>query len=103
MGRFALTPAARADLVEIAKFIRQQGSPDAAKRVGTELRRAMRQLADMPGMGHIRDDLADESLRVWSVYSYLIVYRPGTNPMQVIRIFHGARDIENIIESEKGR
>jgi antitoxin ParD1/3/4/toxin ParE1/3/4 len=99
MGRFVLTPAARADLVEIANYIREQGSPDAARRVGEELRLAMRKLADMPGMGHLRSDLADESLRIWSVYSYLILYRPQTNPLQIIRVLHGARDVETILES----
>ncbi len=103
MGRFVLTPAARADLIEIAKYIRAQGSPEAAKRVGEELRLAMRKLADMPGMGHVRNDLADESLRVWGVYSYLILYRPETNPLQIIRVFHGARDVETILESERGQ
>ena len=101
MGRFAVTPAAKADLLEIAKYIRERGSLDAAKRVGGELRRAMRNLADMPGMGHARNDLADESLRFWSVYSYLILFRPDTRPLQVIRVLHGARDVETILESEQ--
>jgi plasmid stabilization system protein ParE len=103
MGRFALTPAAKADLAEIAKYIRERGSRDAAKRVGDEIRRAMRRLADMPGMGHVRNDLAEESLRFWAVYSYLILYRPDTNPLQVIRVLHGARDVEAILESERGK
>ncbi len=60
----------------------------------------MRKLADMPGMGHIRKDLVDESLRFWSVYSYLILYRPDSRPLQVIRVLHGARDVETILESE---
>ena len=101
MGRFAVTPAAKADLTEIAKYIRERGSPEAAKRVGEELRRTMRRLADMPGMGHLRKDLADESLRFWSVYSYLILYRPESSPLQVVRVLHGARDVEAILESEQ--
>lgn len=97
MGRFALTPAARDDLADIEFYIRERGSPHAAKRVGLELRQAMRRLADMPGMGHLRGVVADESLRFWSVYSYLIVYRPETKPLQVLRIVHGARDIPAVL------
>ncbi len=52
-------------------------------------------------MGHLRNDLADESLRVWSVYSYLIFYRPDSIPLQIIRVLHGSRDIETIIESDR--
>jgi plasmid stabilization system protein ParE len=101
MARFVLTPAARADLAEIAAYIHDHGSPEAAKRVGEELRRAMRRLAELPRMGHLRNDLADESLRVWSVYSYLIFYRPDSIPLQIIRVLHGSRDIETIIESDR--
>jgi antitoxin ParD1/3/4/toxin ParE1/3/4 len=61
----------------------------------------MRRLADMPGMGHLCKDLADESLRFWAVYSYLILYRPDTSPLQVIRVLHGARDVETILESDQ--
>ena len=101
MARFVLTRAARADVAEIAAYIHNHGSPEAAKRVGEELRRAMQKLAEIPGMGHLRNDLADESLRVWSVYSYLILYRPESTPLQVIRVLHGARDVETIIESDQ--
>jgi len=69
MGRFALAPAAKDDLAEIAKYVQEQGSEDAARRVVLEMHRSMQALADMPGMGHLRRDLADESLRFWSVYS----------------------------------
>lgn len=103
MGRFVLAPVAKTDLAELAIYIREQGSPEAAKQVGEALRRAMRKLADMPGMGHARNDLADESLRFWSVYSYLIIYRPQTKPLQIIRILHGARDVETILESQPGQ
>jgi len=47
MGRFVFALAAESDLAEIAQYIREQGSPDAAKRVGEELRRAMRKLVDI--------------------------------------------------------
>jgi hypothetical protein len=31
------------------------------------------------------------------VYSYLIVYRPETKPLQVAGILHGNRDVERIL------
>lgn len=31
------------------------------------------------------------------VYSYLIVYRPNTKPLQVVSILHGRRDVEQIL------
>jgi antitoxin ParD1/3/4/toxin ParE1/3/4 len=56
----------------------------------------MRRLADFPGIGRARSDLSDETLRVWAVYSYLIIYRPDTKPLQVLRVIHGARELKRI-------
>lgn len=42
-------------------------------------------------------DLASESLRFWPVYSYLIIYRPNSEPIEVVRVLHGARDISAIM------
>lgn len=50
-------------------------------------------LAERPGIGRLREDLADEPLRIWPVYSYLIIYRPETRPLQIIRIVSGYRDL----------
>jgi plasmid stabilization system protein ParE len=96
MGRYLLTNPAKADISEIAAYIRES-NPSASKKVRRELQDAMRQLADFPGMGHIRDDLANESLRVWSVYAYLIIYRPESKPLQILRVVHGARDLRRFI------
>jgi plasmid stabilization system protein ParE len=95
-NRFALTPQAQADLTEISNYIRQD-SPDAARRVRDELQATMRRLAQMPGIGHLREDLSDEPVRFFSVYSYLIMYRPETDPLEIVRVLHGARDVGAIL------
>lgn len=92
MNTFALTRRARDDLLEIWDYIAQD-NPDAADRVIADMRGAMQRLADFPGTGHVREDLADETLRVWPVYSYLIIYRPETRPLQIIRVVSGYRDL----------
>jgi len=92
MPAYLLTDSAKEDVREIISYIRQR-SPQSAKKVRSELREAMRLLARFPGMGHVRQDVAAETLRFWSVYSYLIAYRPDTKPLQIIRVVHGARDI----------
>ena len=60
----------------------------------------MRRLAETPGLGHVREDLAaiDPALRFWPVYSYLIVYRAETAPLEVVRVLHGARDVRRILD-----
>lgn len=50
-------------------------------------------------MGHVREDLVevDSALRFWPVYSYVIVYRAETDPLEVVRVLHGARDVRAIL------
>jgi antitoxin ParD1/3/4/toxin ParE1/3/4 len=97
MPRYLLTDPAKDDIREIVAYIRQR-SPQAAKKVRAELRDAMQKLAAFPGMGHLRTDVTDEPLRFWSVYSYLIVYRSESKPLEVIRVLHGAQDLGRFFE-----
>jgi plasmid stabilization system protein ParE len=99
MGQYVLTAAARSDLSEIAEFNRQD-SPGAARRVVESLREAMANLARMPEMGHIREDLAPRPLRFWPVYSYLIIYLSESQPLQVVRVLHGARDVRRLLDND---
>ena len=96
MKTFVLTPQAARDLNEIWGYL----SPDqaeAADRVLKTLEAAMRKLARMPEIGHLREDLADRRHRFLLVYSYLIVYRPETKPLQVIRVLHASRDVQSLL------
>ena len=47
-----------------------------------------------PGMGWSRLPLFGWAMLV---YSYLIVYRFETQPLQVIRVLHAARDVQSIL------
>jgi len=91
-----MSPEARDDVQEIRDYIARD-STEAARRVLAELRMAMRRLAEMPELGHVREDLADEPLRFWPVYSYLIIYRPEARPLQVVRVLRGSRDVAELL------
>lgn len=96
MTRYVLSPAAADDLDEIWSFIAGD-DVDAAERVIEELEKACEQLARSPLIGHLREDLADSSFRFWPVRSYLIVYRTETSPLQIVRFWHGARGVPNLL------
>lgn len=49
-------------------------------------------------MGHRRAEIRDERYRVWSVHSYLIIYRPDTSPLNVVRIVSGYRDLKQLFK-----
>ena len=95
MKRVIISPAAAKDLEDIRAFIAQD-SVRNADRVVREIRRAFQKLAKMPGMGHLREDLASERVRFWTVYSYHIIYRADVKPLQIMRVIHGARNIEGL-------
>jgi len=91
MKAFVLTPLAARDLNEIWDYLASD-SVQAADRVLDALEKALRGLAKNPGKGHWREDLADGRHRFFLVYSYLIVYRSETKPLQVIRVLHASRE-----------
>lgn len=61
-------------------------------------REAFRKLTEQPGIGHIREDLTDEPFCFWSVGAYLIIYRPDTAPLEILRVLHGSRDLTSLLE-----
>lgn len=96
-ARYVLAPEAALDLVEIWRYIKKESSLEMANRVEGVVRDRIAFLARSPGAGHSRNDLTDEHVKFFPVYSYLIVYRPDTKPLQVVSILHGHRDIKRIL------
>jgi plasmid stabilization system protein ParE len=99
-SRYVLAPQAAFDLVEIWRYIKEQASVAIADRVVSTIRERIVFLAGTPGAGHLRKDLTDADVKFFPVYSYLIVYRPETDPLQIASVLHGRRDVEQIL---KGR
>ncbi len=97
-ARYVLAPEAARDLVEIWTYLRQQISLETAERVESVIRGKLLFLAENPGTGHRRQDLTEYNARFFPVYSYLIVYRPDSKPLQIISILYGRRDVEEILK-----
>jgi len=70
---------------------------DAAVRVSDRFEAVFEALAANPHLGHYRDDLTARSLRFFPVFTYLVIYLPGTEPLQIVRVLSCARDIEELI------
>ncbi|MBI1851113.1 MAG: type II toxin-antitoxin system RelE/ParE family toxin [Planctomycetes bacterium] len=92
MKPYLVSPEAEADLDSIHDFIAAD-DPDAARRVILEIRDAVRRLAEMPHLGHERKDITDQPVRFWPVYTYLIVYRPESRPLEIARVVSGYRNL----------
>lgn len=95
--KILLTDLAVQDLQEIKDYIARDNR-SAARRVVREMKAAMHRLAEMPGTGHARSDLTDEDVLFWPIYSYLIVYRPETKPLEIVTVISGHRDVGALLE-----
>jgi plasmid stabilization system protein ParE len=89
---FLLTPEAKADLREILLDIAED-SPETAERLRTEFHESLQRLGRSPGIGHYHEDLLDRRYRFWNFYSYIVIYAWEREPIQVIAIVHGARNL----------
>ncbi len=98
MKPYRLSPAAETDLEDIHAYIALD-NPDAADRVIAEIRDAARRLARVPHLGHQRLDLTDQPVRFFPIYTYLIVYKPETNPLEIARVLSGYRDLASLFQT----
>ena len=96
MTHYVLSSAAEVDLTEIMEFIAED-SPRAALSILGEIRSALRRLAELPDIGHRRAGLPDD-VRLWPVRSYLIAYRPSSDPILILRVMSGFRDVERLLD-----
>ena len=97
MKLYVLSPEAERDLDRVKDYLLQTASVRVARYVLRELRAGMRFLGQNPGAGHVREDLTDDAVKFWPVFSYLIVYDPEKRPVEIVRVLHGALDIPNLL------
>ena len=103
MASYRFTLDATEDLDDIWWFIAKD-NPEAADRVEQEILTACEGLARWPLQGHVRPDLTKRPVRFWTVprYSnYIIVYRPETQPLQIVRVLHGKRNLRRILRQQE--
>lgn len=95
MSRYRLTQAAEGDIAEIAEHIATRSTRNALK-VANKLYDTFARVAAWPGIGHVRSELRDDSLRVTSLYKLLIIYDPTIKPLTILRVVHGHRDLRRV-------
>jgi toxin ParE1/3/4 len=93
---YRLNSDAEGDVEAIIEHI-AESSVDAALRVYNALEEAFELLAENPGIGHRREDLTARPVKFWSVFSYIVIYRPEKRPIEVLAVLHGARDIPRVL------
>lgn len=100
MPKYVLDPLAANDLRQIWQFIARD-NPQAATRVIKAAYQTFDALSATPNMGKLRicltsPDYEVRSLPVMGFNKYLIFYQFAAKNIQVLRIYHTARDIETL-------
>jgi toxin ParE1/3/4 len=98
VAELILAPCVEDELWAIWDYIAQD-NPGAATRVIEAAYETFRSLAAAPGLGRPRKfrDPRLKGVRSWRVSgfdNYLIFYRPTPDGIQVLHVYHGARDID---------
>jgi toxin ParE1/3/4 len=99
MPAILIRPRALSDLAEIWSYIAAD-NVSAADAFTDLIGDKVQALSRRPGMGRARPELAAE-LRSLAVGSYGIFYLPLSNGVDIVRVLHGARDIEAIFQDEE--
>ncbi|MGH9645862.1 MAG: type II toxin-antitoxin system RelE/ParE family toxin [Bryobacteraceae bacterium] len=96
---YRFTPEAVADLFEIWSYIASD-NVEAADRVEAAIYEACSFLAQSPLSGQVRKSFTNRPVRFWTVQrfpNYVLVYRPDTQPLEVIRILHAKQNVQRIL------
>jgi toxin ParE1/3/4 len=84
---------ARIDLLDIWEQIASDaGRPERADRILDRIGEACEMLGDYPRAGRSRPELGAD-MRTFPVVSFVIVYRPIRDGIEVVRVLHESRDL----------
>ena len=97
MSQLRISPRANSDLIEIWSYIADDSIANADAFID-KLCETIQLLAQKPGSGRQREELAP-GIQSFPFGRYIIFYRVVTSTIEIVRVLHGARDIENIFES----
>lgn len=96
--RFALTPDARVDLLDIGEHIGRD-NPDRAVTFVNELLERSEQVAELPQVYRLRPEWG-ESVRSARHGNYLILFETGDEGVTILRYLHSRRNITRILSGE---
>ncbi len=105
-SRIILRPAAGQDIVDQAEYLRRHQSLQTGLRFYRAADETFRLIASQPEIG-TRAEFRSSFLRGVRMFplkrfpNHLVFYRRVENDVEIIRILHGARDIESLFKREE--
>ena len=104
--RLVILPRARAELHDQAEYISVEDE-ESSRRFLAAASASFADLLATPGLGRLRRFRAARlhGLRSWRVRGFenwLMFYRVTDDAVEIVRVLHGARDLEAAFEEEAG-
>jgi len=97
MSLYDVSAEAQNDLFEIWQRIAED-SVDLANRIEREFYDLFASLGRMPREGHTRKDLTKRPVLFFPLHSFLVVYQPDVNPIRIIGVLRGKRNVKRILK-----
>ncbi|MDR3752751.1 MAG: type II toxin-antitoxin system RelE/ParE family toxin [Terracidiphilus sp.] len=99
MIRFCISKNALRELDEIFVYWARRASLEVADRLVEALEEHFALLGEAPGIGRRCDEIA-AGVRCFPAGKYLIYYRKARGSVEILHVFHGARDQADLIGRE---
>lgn len=101
-----IRPRAIEDIETCAKHLEVNATPEVALRFRSSIMQTVKQIEAMPGAGSPRQvkNSRLSGLRMRSVpgfRNYLLFYITPQGGVEIVRLFHGAQDVNRILETEE--
>ncbi|MEM7204099.1 MAG: type II toxin-antitoxin system RelE/ParE family toxin [Planctomycetota bacterium] len=94
---YQLTATAEHDLEQILHYVAGRDGINRALHVHSKFTTAFETLTAMPQIGTLRPNLTGDVVRWHHVFRWAVLYDPQAKPLTILRIIHGAREIERIL------
>ncbi len=94
MTEVHISDAARIDLDDVWSYIAAD-NPDAADSFLRRILARCQSYSHQPRLGESRSELGRE-VRCFSVERYVLYYKPIVDGIELIRVLHGSRDIQQL-------
>ena len=97
---YRLTETAEAELTEILLYVADRDGVERALYVHDRCVHAFELLAVQRGSGTTRPNLTGKHVRWWFVFKWAVIYDPENSPISILRVIHGARDLEHLLRTD---
>ena len=95
---YSVSSEAQDDLFEIWACIAAD-SVSRANRIEDEFHELFASFDRVPGQRNTRRDLTHRPVLFLPLYSFLVVYEPGSQPVRIVAVLRGKRDVRRILKA----